>query len=57
MVKKIIVDNKDYFQCEECFLNYKVKAWSEKCEDWCKKTNSCNISITNHAIKGEIKWQ
>lgn len=37
------------YECPECHLHYKERAWMEKCEEWCKKTNSCNLKITSHA--------
>ena len=51
MVKEINKDGKLLFECEQCGMFYKDKAWAEKCEDWCKKTKSCNIEITKYAIK------
>lgn len=47
MVKQI----NNLWVCEECNLLYKDICWAKKCEDWCKKTNSCNLEITKHAIK------
>lgn len=49
MVEKI-KSNKEYYECEECKLNYKEKRWAEKCENWCRKNKSCNINITKHAV-------
>ncbi len=46
MVKKIIGNNKTFFICEECCLNYKKKKRAEKCEAWCKEHNSCNLKVT-----------
>ncbi len=51
MVEEQIKNNKKYFICEECKLKYKEKNWAEKCEDYCKKYKSCNLEITNHAVK------
>lgn len=47
MVKK----ENNLFICEECNLKYKEKEIAKKCEDWCKKTKSCNLDIIKHAIK------
>jgi hypothetical protein len=47
MVKKI----KDKFQCNECKMIYNSKNLAEKCEDWCKKNKSCNLSIIKYAVK------
>jgi hypothetical protein len=51
MVKEISKNNKSLFQCEKCQLFYKKKNLAEKCEDWCGKHNSCNISIIKNSIK------
>lgn len=51
MVKEINQNNEIIYQCEECKFEYKEKVWAEKCEAWCKEHKSCNIEITNHAIK------
>ena len=51
MVKQIKKQEKTFYQCEECKLIYRDKIWAEKCEDWCKENNSCNIEITKHSVK------
>ncbi|MBS3051955.1 MAG: hypothetical protein J4428_01100 [Candidatus Aenigmarchaeota archaeon] len=51
MVKEEIKNNKKYFVCEECGFAYKEKKLAEKCQNWCKEHNSCNIEITKHAVK------
>ena len=51
MVKQIKRQNKKLFYCEDCLLLYKNKEWAEKCEDWCKKKNSCKFEITKHSMK------
>ena len=51
MVEEEIKNNKKYFICEECKLRYKEKKRAKKCQEWCKKYNSCNIEITKHSIK------
>jgi len=50
MVKEITKDGETLYVCEACQFAYKDKEWAQKCEDWCKKTNSCNIMITKHSI-------
>lgn len=40
-----------FYMCPICGLKYKEKKWAKKCEEWCKKHNSCNLEITKHAIK------
>ncbi|MEK6835936.1 MAG: hypothetical protein AABX55_02840 [Nanoarchaeota archaeon] len=47
MVKKY----KQYYQCEECGLNYMTKELAEKCQAFCKKYKSCSLEITKHAVK------
>jgi hypothetical protein len=54
MVKNLNKGEKEYFQCEECLFFYEDKTWAEKCEEWCKEHNSCNINITAHAVQ-ELK--
>lgn len=51
MVKEIIKNNKTYYICEGCGFVYKNKKLAEECEAYCKEHNSCNLEITQHAIK------
>jgi len=30
---------------------YKVKSFAERCEEYCRKYQSCSLEITKHAIK------
>ena len=39
------------FVCPECNLGYKNADWAKKCAAWCKKHRSCNLEITEHAVK------
>ena len=39
------------FMCPECGLGYKDAEWAKKCAVWCKEHNSCNLEITQHAVK------
>ena len=39
------------FVCAECGLFYKDSEWAKKCATWCKEHHSCNLEITEHAIK------
>lgn len=56
---KIIRQNKELYQCEECGFKYADspvllvtgEEWAKKCERWCKKNKSCNLEIVSHAIK------
>lgn len=47
MIKK----TENLYKCGICELIYKEKRLDEKCEEWCKKNNSCNLNITKHSIK------
>lgn len=38
------------FTCPECSLQYREKAWAEKCERWCREHKSCNLDIIKHAV-------
>ena len=40
----------ELFECEECGKQYSEKELAEKCENWCKETNSCNLEIIKHAV-------
>ena len=51
IAKKMVTKKENKYICDECKLEYYEVDWATKCEAWCKKTNSCNIEITNHAIK------
>ncbi len=51
MVKETVKNNNKYYVCEECSFAYKDKRWAQKCQNWCKKYNSCNIEITKYAVK------
>ena len=39
------------FVCPECGLSYKDAEWAKKCAAWCKEHQSCNLEITDHAVK------
>ncbi len=51
MVNEIIQKDKKYFQCDICKFHYKTRDWAEKCENFCKKYNSCSLDITKHSVK------
>lgn len=55
MVEEKTQGEKVVYECEECQLKYQDKEWAEKCEAWCKETNSCNLDIIKHAITEEEK--
>ena len=41
------------YKCPECGLEYREKEWAEKCQAWCREHKSCNLKITEHALKNE----
>lgn len=53
MIKKV-QENKDVvYICEICDLSYEDKEWAKKCENWCRKNDSCNLKITSHSLESE----
>jgi rubrerythrin len=50
MVKEKRINNETLFICEVCGLGYANKDAAEKCEDWCRKTGTCNVEITKKAV-------
>ena len=50
MVKELNKDDKAYYICEECGFAYEQKEWAEKCQQWCKQHQSCNLEITQHGV-------
>jgi len=53
MAREIKKKGKKYFQCPVCSFYYKTNDLAQKCENFCKKHNSCSLEITKHAV--EIK--
>ena len=51
MVEKANFEGNKVFKCMKCGWFYKSLEIAQKCEDWCKKHNSCNLNLTNQAIK------
>ncbi len=39
------------YKCKVCKMIYKKENLAEKCEDWCRENNSCNLEIIKYAIK------
>ncbi len=50
MVKEIKKNEKTLYICEECGFAYDHKEWAQKCQQWCKQNQSCNLEITQHAV-------
>ncbi len=40
------MSEKQLYQCTECGLHYEDEETMKKCEAWCRKHKSCNLSIT-----------
>jgi protein-tyrosine-phosphatase len=51
MVNIIERSDKELYQCEECGFYYAEKEWAEKCQNWCREHQSCNLEITAHAAR------
>jgi len=51
MVKEIEHKGKKYFQCEICKMYYAKKELAQKCEDFCRENNACNMEIISQAVK------
>lgn len=51
MVQEIQEGEQTLYKCEECDLKYQEKGIAEKCQAWCKETNSCNLEIIKFAVK------
>jgi hypothetical protein len=50
MVNEEKVNGRILFLCEICGLGYLDKAAAQNCENWCKKTGTCNIAIIKKAV-------
>jgi len=55
MVREIDYQGKKYYYCKYCKLVFADKTWAEKCEEWCKDNQSCNMGITKHSIKKTLE--
>jgi hypothetical protein len=51
MAEETNFKGKIVFKCLKCGWFYRDKELAEKCENWCRNHNSCNIEIAKHAIK------
>ena len=43
-----------FYKCQECGFHYLDKKNVEKCAEWCRKHNSCNLEIIKKAIENFI---
>ena len=45
------------YQCEECGMHYLDEDVAKKCEEWCKKYNSCHIDYIKQALENQPQGQ
>jgi len=51
-----MANEKDYpYECGECGLHYKDEKTAKECEDWCRRTKTCNIETIKHAWENQQK--
>lgn len=55
MGKTINQKHQIVFACNECKMKYHNEETAKKCEEWCKRTKSCNMDIIKYAIKDSDK--
>lgn len=53
MVRTISKNDKNLYQCEACGFHYLDEGIAKKCEEWCKRTNSCNLEIIKDAVENK----
>jgi hypothetical protein len=54
MVKEKKIDSQVLFLCEICGLGYEDRETAQKCEEWCRKTGTCNVDISKKAVYSPI---
>ncbi len=50
MVTETKANGKVLYPCEACGFTYEQKEWAQKCQQWCRQYQSCNLDITQHAV-------
>ncbi len=50
MVKETEKKDRKLYVCEECGMAYEKREWAEKCQQWCREHQSCNLEIIQHAV-------
>lgn len=55
MVRLIQIENKNYYQCEECQHIYETEELAQSCENWCKEHKNCNLEIIKYSVKNNLK--
>lgn len=49
------VGERTLYQCSECGFHYEDKATAERCEEWCRRTKSCNLDIVREAVENKTQ--
>jgi hypothetical protein len=50
LTKEKIVQDQTLFLCDVCGFGYLDVETARKCENWCRKTGTCSIEITDKAV-------
>ena len=50
MVEETKKNGETLYVCKECGLAYEEREWAEKCQQWCKEHQSCNLEIIEHSV-------
>jgi len=50
LTKEKIVHGRTLFLCDVCGFGYLDVETARKCENWCRKTGTCSIEITEKAV-------
>jgi len=51
MVQETNFKRKIVYKCMKCGWMYKDEDLAKKCEDWCRRHNSCSLEMAKYAIK------
>ena len=51
MAEEANLEGEVVYKCMKCGYFYNDIEKAEECEKWCRKHKSCNLDITQHAIK------
>ncbi|UCH57127.1 MAG: hypothetical protein JSV18_07275 [Candidatus Bathyarchaeota archaeon] len=50
MVSKKEYRGKTIYLCDKCGVGYEIRETAARCEEYCRKHNSCSIEITKEAV-------
>jgi len=50
MVREKRVKGQIVYVCEICGLGYADRETANECEEWCRKTGTCSIKVTQKAV-------